>query len=1109
MNSQNILKFWGSKLDLKLDSSEFHDYEVHKTESDYNAEVLDFNTPITYTGLSVDTTALLGKDCVRNTISLDEYDNRSNDASYPYSGYSWTLPYSAFTGQLNNSDKILKNDVYEFIDSFGRTHYFMESDYNNSLSNPFSLNVSGFTTGTTVPCFLQFSGTGITSTICCPRDPVSQAKPWAYQINHGQGVDNCDYSVQRRTPKGWTIDLVLNKSGLPWSDGNMIYYWGVRNETDIENYADNNLSFSFTNDGRVRWQAVRYSGVCNTETDYTESYYISSGQTPVLCTNGTSRDFNLTISFERNSEYTDCNLENDGGWNDLIPGLKTIPYTNTTLTAVTSTQTTIYSEVEELNKKWAFERSRRLGTLKIYLNGRVIYKLKNWEEVIPSTRGNQPFIQSWAGGTQYSGGIHNLGTSCFNFKNVQYYEQPLDYVHVRHHYLTSIKPNFNINECNVDCIDSISGANISNITFRTVVTNGSIRLTYDVSLNEELPYEISISFKNKLRFLDLTTISVPISFTIPPNTTNYQYTHTEDYNFDDLDYTYFEFLDLKIISLEGISFSVSYSFVFRPSNDFVNNIIPNNDIINTLIPNDDSTYTLIPSNDFEYSNRNILTLEFNDIINADTLVGGVKNVKSWNTFFDLPSNGRPFTSVIVDGNNVQLLGGSDIHLKDYLFSCNLNLLSIVDNGSVTSAGTYSFGDSCEVGSSITTVDLPSLTTAGNYCFGYCISLTTIDLPSLTTAGNSCFIQNSTVTAFSLPSLTTAGNSCFQSCSQVTTFSLPSLITAGNNCFYDCTSVTTFNLPLLTTAGEYSFYHCNSMTTFSLPSLLTVGYNCFAYCTTATVFNLPSCTDLGGTVDNDGVFNNISGNSIILKIPSSLLTCKDGSPDGDIDYLQTYNTVTINPLSDGLTPETAGESAYQIKTDVPSSTDGLYWIKNDNISGGTPFQIYADMTTDGGGWTLLLTNQNTGGWTYENSILLNEGNPVISDSNYSIVTYGDYIKSSGTTFQYMIDANQRNQFGGIWSAPQSYSFVSTGNTQTNVTLDTKFGTWNYDNSSIEQRMPWRGSNTYGILTTSENSGGDWWGTLVTNGGWSPVPWINSNCGNDGCMPDPGIIWYWVR
>jgi hypothetical protein len=75
-------------------------------------------------------------------------------------------------------------------------------------------------------------------------------------------------------------------------------------------------------------------------------------------------------------------------------------------------------------------------------------------------------------------------------------------------------------------------------------------------------------------------------------------------------------------------------------------------------------------------------------------------------------------------------------------------------------------------------------------------------------------------------------------------------------------------------------------------------------------------------------------------------------------LQTSNSLTpfgskTNTRSnDGLSAATAGSSALQIKTDYPNSADGLYWIINSNINGGLPFQIYADMTTDGGGWTLL-------------------------------------------------------------------------------------------------------------------------------------------------------------
>ena len=46
MNNQNILKFYGSKLDIKLDSSELYDYELSKVRGDYNVDVLDLRTQI-------------------------------------------------------------------------------------------------------------------------------------------------------------------------------------------------------------------------------------------------------------------------------------------------------------------------------------------------------------------------------------------------------------------------------------------------------------------------------------------------------------------------------------------------------------------------------------------------------------------------------------------------------------------------------------------------------------------------------------------------------------------------------------------------------------------------------------------------------------------------------------------------------------------------------------------------------------------------------------------------------------------------------------------------------------------------------------------------------
>lgn len=113
---------------------------------------------------------------------------------------------------------------------------------------------------------------------------------------------------------------------------------------------------------------------------------------------------------------------------------------------------------------------------------------------------------------------------------------------------------------------------------------------------------------------------------------------------------------------------------------------------------------------------------------------------------------------------------------------------------------------------------------------------------------------------------------------------------------------------------------------------------------------------------------------------------------------------------------------EIKSKVPEAPSGIYWIDPDGVGGRIPVRVQCDMTSDGGGWTLIFNQKvDTGGYFANASEveLQNEANPTAD--KYSILNRMESFRSLKGDFTFRM-SSPSTAIRNIWKQ------------QTNPTVD---------------------------------------------------------------------------
>ena len=324
--------------------------------------------------------------------------------------------------------------------------------------------------------------------------------------------DNMEYSCSggtlpiQKSKKVIVVDGCNNKKTLyeKWTYPNII------------DSMSNAFGLRLTPDYKLGYRAIYYTGscimtgTCITGYTYTTGYTISEKYTSKSICGLTGSThiakepwLEITARFQRDYCYEGCDLENYGGVNDLreivTPGTAAI-------TAHIKEKTVI-----NFNKKWLDEINFRRGTLTLFVNGRPVLEVPDFEEIIPRRLNTEPELQvgvpynmSWGGGSQ--GLIESLtfisGDTCYPYhqdnkdlgllieKNfagtfdggisqMRYYLEPLSNDEIIHNYLVD-KDRYNL----LDCSCNFNACRPGQVLYLTEGDSLDISLEFDIMCRE-------------------------------------------------------------------------------------------------------------------------------------------------------------------------------------------------------------------------------------------------------------------------------------------------------------------------------------------------------------------------------------------------------------------------------------------------------------------------------------------------------------------------------------------------------------------------------------------------------------------------------------------------